>query len=777
MARMRPKVILPLLLLASLALVVETWGAHMAHAQPTPDGIDMVIVIDNSGSMFEYLNAAGVYDTRLGSDPEKLRIVAANIIVASLGQGEPNPDQFQIGIISLGYKPPEIISPLVSLGDTVARDKLSRAVANPSKADQTQIVAALEAAYDEMSSERHITDHKSAIVLLTDGEPYPSAGQSEADLKALVQAHPDVPLYLILLQNPEAAAVDPTVNQRFRPYILFWNQMADANEYVKVLKAQDDSELLTIYDSIVQDLQGFENIEEGIELTENQSISFTVNDAVQRVSIKIVKPTPRLGGATIQDASGRAIQDSEPGVFHYISTINPVETFVLTRERLADQQGEWTITSNVADTITVTISIRNLYRIEILSPDVHVLNTQNDFTAGTTSFSPSGVFPLRLQIVDDANRPLRQATGLTAQITDPAGETVELPETAFARDPNTGVYAIDLRLDQYFPRARERAGVYRFRLLAQPAGLPATATLRAQIGLRPYLDEIAASALTWQPDQPLTVRVLVGDYDTSPPGNLVRVSVINLISGQRVALTDQGPDATLASRELFEGDVASLLPAGGDTELTIRLEEIIQGAASVIEERQAALTIVGPTPSGPTLVPSTPVVTLAPGSTATPLPPPVCVGNISLCVERSLLWPVIVGVILLATLLLLLILLPPPRMATVMLGWFGRLPAGYIRLQCEGIRHSEGYDVLNTARRQGRWGQLTIGPTGDLQIGDKKEKKPEVLTIVWRDNKTFLVDNEGTEREFKENVSSLKFGKCTIWYCTKHIASTYSLGR
>jgi Mg-chelatase subunit ChlD len=131
-----------------------------------------------------------------------------------MGFAAPAAADYQVGVISLGEDPPELVSPLQPLSQS--RDALARAISAPAPMLATQIVPALEMAYRELrESPQRRPGNQPAVVLLTDGAPYPAAGQSNEDIERLVAANPDVPLFVILLQNPERPVAD------YENYILF----------------------------------------------------------------------------------------------------------------------------------------------------------------------------------------------------------------------------------------------------------------------------------------------------------------------------------------------------------------------------------------------------------------------------------------------------------------------------------------------------------------------------------------------------------------------------
>ncbi len=160
--------------------------------------IDMMILIDNSCSMFpasQILPGCDLY----GSDPNFLRIVGADLFIARLGFAEPNETEYQVGVISVGDQP-DLITPLQPISGI--RDQVAREIANPQPQLATRMVPALQMAYDEFrNSPNRRLSNLPAIVLITDGVPWPTEGQGLTQIEDLISKNADTPLFVLLLQN------------------------------------------------------------------------------------------------------------------------------------------------------------------------------------------------------------------------------------------------------------------------------------------------------------------------------------------------------------------------------------------------------------------------------------------------------------------------------------------------------------------------------------------------------------------------------------------------
>ena len=139
---------LVLALLLALALLTPISPHALAQTSaPARQPLDVMLVIDNSCSMFpasQRIPGCEVW----GNDPDFLRITGASLFIARTGFGLPTAGDYQLGVVSMGDNPPELISPLTELDE--ARDALARAINNPQPALATQIVPALQMAYREL---------------------------------------------------------------------------------------------------------------------------------------------------------------------------------------------------------------------------------------------------------------------------------------------------------------------------------------------------------------------------------------------------------------------------------------------------------------------------------------------------------------------------------------------------------------------------------------------------------------------------------------------------
>lgn len=136
--------------------------------------IDLVIVIDNSGSM--------------EADRRNLRFVAAKMMIDLLSERD------RVGLVLFSSKAQQLTSQLVPLNLSDSREELKRYLSQAPKGG-TNYDDALRSAY-ELFGER--SGNQRAVIFLTDGEPDP---YSDAQLQRLETfEREDIPVFLIMLE-------------------------------------------------------------------------------------------------------------------------------------------------------------------------------------------------------------------------------------------------------------------------------------------------------------------------------------------------------------------------------------------------------------------------------------------------------------------------------------------------------------------------------------------------------------------------------------------------
>ncbi|HQI83428.1 MAG TPA: vWA domain-containing protein [Anaerolineae bacterium] len=235
------------IVLACLACVLLGIGVGKAFAQAPAPGMDALLVIDNSNSMFD--------KNGIGSDPELRRIEAAQMFIHYLGV-DSGATRHQLGVIFFGGTA-HLVVPLTSLADAAQRAQMADLIAAPQRMRWTDPVAALTLARD-MFHATPDADQQRVVVLLTDGKPewsaHPTATERAAVLESLKRLGwdyitDDIRLFIVLLQN-EATDADPEIAER---YIPLWRELTQGTggSFYAVRRAND---LMDVYHSILLSL-------------------------------------------------------------------------------------------------------------------------------------------------------------------------------------------------------------------------------------------------------------------------------------------------------------------------------------------------------------------------------------------------------------------------------------------------------------------------------------------------------------------------------------------
>ncbi|MEM7035036.1 MAG: vWA domain-containing protein, partial [Chloroflexota bacterium] len=237
--------LLLLLLICLLLFGLSYYWAESANAQGPADTQQVLLLIDNSQSMYD---KGGV-----GSDPDLLRIEAARLFMTYLGVDSRGPAH-ELGVIFFGTDA-EAVVPLTPLTDTARRQTMVDLIANPISMSWTNPHKALNLAH-RMFRQARTTAAQRTVVLLTDGKPEwandPTATEQDAITANLRQnaaalADDDIALFIILLQN-EATDADPEIESH---YIPLWQDMVEQPPRGQFFQVRHSHELLDVYHNIV----------------------------------------------------------------------------------------------------------------------------------------------------------------------------------------------------------------------------------------------------------------------------------------------------------------------------------------------------------------------------------------------------------------------------------------------------------------------------------------------------------------------------------------------
>lgn len=330
-------VALALLLLLG-ACVALGWGVARWTEAAGESGLDVLLVIDQSGSLWEL---GGV-----GTDPELLRMEGARLFAAALGVDGPAAG-YRLGVVHFGTQPTLIapLTPLTGPGNDRA-GLLTTLNGDPQPMGWTDVNAALALAYDELFlSPRAQTDTAKAVVLFTDGRPQTETLDNPAALATYVDAlrtqieaftAEGVAVHTVLLANT-ASDADPLTAELYRP---LWVSLAQQGSSVQFYEARASQDLTLIYHDIVTQLQRQES--QGLVLREvvNNELGApaTVLDGWQSATFVVTKSRSDLQ-VTLTRPDGQIVRADAAGVRHASQLDGRYETWSIDRP----MAGEWQV--------------------------------------------------------------------------------------------------------------------------------------------------------------------------------------------------------------------------------------------------------------------------------------------------------------------------------------------------------------------------------------------------------------------------------------------------
>jgi len=569
--------------------------------------IDMMLVVDNSCSMFPRDKIVAGCEV-WGNDPDFLRIAGVNLFVARLGFAEVNELEYQAGVISLG-RTATLVAPLQPVSG--ARDAIARLVADPAPELGTNMIEAIKLAYQELrTSPARRATNLPAVVLMTDGRPYPEAGQSDAEIERLVSANPDIPFFIMLLQDPTDAD--------YEKYVRFWEQMQTRYDHVFTYRITDRNQIDSTYNRIIAQLQNTIPDEEGTDVPAGTPHPFFVSKCVQEIVITVKHGTGEAkGNIIVKDPKSNTVDlDTTPGVKRFRGTDNPVEVISIGAARLTDdlKNDMWTIESDKP--VKVHLDRRGAYGIHFEAPEVSLTEITNIYLA-TERQTPNREFAIRFTLSSDCYGSEPQPIWGDVITPDGLQTSLRIPEN-LAPD-SSGEYEVRFDFASAYPAIMEAPGRFIFILNAGSAleedaeatRIPiAIARLMVDVGRAPYIADIVPSPLVCGGTRP-ELTVTIADYD------LAVAKTIQLRAfggGQEVQLSSTSPG-------IFNSDLSALCTALSaetpcstqtDTTLRLRLTAQLKTGPMPPVERDMPVLIVAPTCT-PTSTPLPP--------TPTPLPP------------------------------------------------------------------------------------------------------------------------------------------------------------
>ncbi len=684
--------------------------------------IDMMIVIDNSHSMY----GAG------GNDPEQLRVIGSDIFIARLGVGEPNEGEYRAGVVSMGGEPTLVahLQPLESM-----RGTLARAIADPADAGGTHIIHALEMAYQELRDEADPT-HMPAIVLLTDGVPDPPEGQSQSDIEKLVSENPDIPLFVMLLQNGERGT-----SSEYREYMEFWQRLQTKYTHLFTYPVKGAGQIEGAYNEIVAQLQSTVP-SEGYPVSPGVPLRVFVSRYVNKLEVTVIHNKGERGNIVIKDPTGAVVTEDDTDVSHFDDPDNPVEVYSIGKKRIGDLVDDvWTIETD--EKVIVHLDRLGAYRINFESPKVSLTDVGDVYLA-MERYSPSEPLVLRISLTDSEGHPVLDQQPIYGKVIHPDGSEAELRIPADIQPDSAGIYEIQYDYSTY-PKAMTDPGRYTFVIEAGEADpgkegerIPiARARLYVDVGRSVYISSIEPDSITCASGQEVPMTIHLGDIDTA---NMDTAHVRVFAGGKDLELTRNADNS-------FSGDVSSLCTSLISS-LSCSTAETVKFRVRLVAQAPDN-TILPPSEREVDVIVQAPSCTPTPMPTPTPLPPPTptpipdsdgdgwndvtdqCINTPGVDQFQGCpipWWAWLIGVVLAAALLAFMILFLIPWSVV----HISPPPKGYIQVIRKGKREGSPKSVYSAGMSK-RTRKVTIG-------GDKKKD-----TIVVKDLKPgeFFVDKQG----------------------------------
>jgi hypothetical protein len=587
--------------------LVFTFINNEVNAQEieSPRAVDMMIVIDDSCSMFpKNLILPGC--TTWGSDPDFLRIQGANLFIARLGFAQPNEEEYQAGVISLGADPPTLVSPLILLSES--RDLLAREISELPPQGATQMVPAMKMAYQELrESPNRKEENLQAIVLITDGVPWPREGQTNNDIERLIVENRDIPLFILLLKDPGELL------EAFDQYVLFWQQMQVKYSHVFTYYIEEAAGIEETYNTIISQLHNTVPAD-AITVTPDAPLRLYVSQYTKSLLITTIHPTEEEAGVLwVEDPEGRVLSLDDPEVIRFRGNFNPVEVIYIGEERLNQslKDAHWTVKSELP--VTVFVDRQGGYRFNILSPTIQPTNITNVFEIVERQ-NQHRDFTLKFNLVHDDGSQIVTLQPIYGKVFYPDGSENDLPVPQYLRPDIFGDYEFSFNFVQAYPDIVSEPGRFIFELKAGSADpssgqrIPiATIRLLIDVGAGPYIQSIEPSKIVCMPGQPSEITITAGDYFTVIPGS----GEITISNEFGEILLDASPTG------VFRGDLAPLCSP---------LVESLYCATRTITEFTLIFdaNLVDRT-NFPSLERSIPGEVFAPACTATPVPPTAAV--------------------------------------------------------------------------------------------------------------------------------------------------------
>jgi hypothetical protein len=278
--------------------------------------LDIILLIDNSAGMSQALAGDPA------SDPNELRIRAAKFLVDFLkANAEATGANHRVGVASFGGVISDTI-PLRPLGDNVVRDRIHGEVI-----DYTDFRPALRYALGELKGKSFGSDNKMAVVVFTDGQPWP-VGAGEPTIT-------DTQKYFLPTdQDPKslAALLRELQDRGVQVFVLgIGNAKRDQANWTQegllpeqhFIPISSTTDLADTYHRLAGELLGLA-VQPGKQLSPGETVAILVEPYLKQLIISFMKSDPAIVITLTSPSGDRAIAATDSGSHHLVYRIpNP----------------------------------------------------------------------------------------------------------------------------------------------------------------------------------------------------------------------------------------------------------------------------------------------------------------------------------------------------------------------------------------------------------------------------------------------------------------------
>lgn len=324
-------------------LALATLYPGTAQGQARTGNIDVVLVIDNSGSMKE-------------NDPNNLRIAAAKLFIDLAG------DNDKIGIVAFSddVGTQKLTRRLMSLRDKETRRELKSLITTPVYGNETKMGQALELAY-QLLNEDPEPNFKQFVVILSDGLPTPFESEDKKIKEVIDKFNPYWKIFPIALIGTGSGnyPADPAYLER---------ELANRTEG-QTFTVNAPEELINVYIDILALLQDDRYVDRVMVtpggtiplievLPDHQlaQLSFIVNRASGNTTHNLYSP----------DKKDMLRPDLKPII--YYAQEPEYEVFTIPVDQGIRLDGSWEMWLDGTDATEVVVMSRSMLRIRLSQP-------------------------------------------------------------------------------------------------------------------------------------------------------------------------------------------------------------------------------------------------------------------------------------------------------------------------------------------------------------------------------------------------------------------------